>query len=51
MPPDKIHITDIIIAKHRNGPTGRIKLFFDEQNVTFKSLDKKFQDQDQNTGF
>lgn len=39
--PDKANIAEIIIAKHRNGPTGKIKLFFDSSNVTFRNLDKK----------
>lgn len=41
LPPDKQNIADIIIAKHRNGPTGRIKLFFDEKNVTFRNVVRK----------
>jgi len=45
LPPDKAHLADIFIAKHRNGPTGRIKLFFDEHNVTFKSVEKKVEDE------
>ena len=40
LPPDKKGISEIYIAKHRNGPTGKIKLFFDEQRVTFRNLDK-----------
>lgn len=31
----------IIIAKHRNGPTGSVDLKFDQEKVTFRSLDKK----------
>lgn len=38
--PEERHIAEIHIAKHRNGPTGLIKLFFDEERVTFRSLDK-----------
>jgi len=30
------NIADIIISKHRNGPTGRIELRFDEKRVSFK---------------
>ncbi len=33
-------IADVIIAKHRNGPVGKISLFFDENSTTFKSLEK-----------
>ena len=41
VPPDKAHLAEVYIAKHRNGPTGKVKLFFDEHNVTFKNLEKK----------
>jgi replicative DNA helicase len=39
---DKRNLAEIHIAKHRNGPTGMIKLFFDEQKVSFRNLDKSF---------
>lgn len=31
---------EIIIAKHRNGPTGMVKLKFDPERVCFKTIDK-----------
>ena len=34
------NIAEIIIAKHRNGPTGAIKLYFDEQRVSFRNLEQ-----------
>lgn len=34
-------IADIIIAKHRNGPVGRVELYFDERTVSFKNLEKE----------
>ena len=34
------NIVDIIIAKHRNGPVGRIQLYFHENSTTFKSLER-----------
>lgn len=40
--PEDEHITEIYIAKHRNGPTGTIKLFFDEEKASFKNLTKDF---------
>ena len=33
-------VTEVIIAKHRNGPTGTIKLLFDPQFTKFKNLAK-----------
>ncbi|HOY55970.1 MAG TPA: replicative DNA helicase [bacterium] len=37
----KGNITEIYIAKHRNGPTGVVEIYFDEQRASFKNLDKK----------
>lgn len=37
---DRPNIAKIIIAKHRNGPTGTVELFFDESRVCFTSLEK-----------
>lgn len=39
---EKKNIAEIIIAKHRNGPTGMVELYFDEDRVTFKNLAKNF---------
>jgi replicative DNA helicase len=39
--PEERHIAEIHIAKHRNGPTGTVKLFFDENRANFKNLDTK----------
>jgi replicative DNA helicase len=41
LPQDERHKAEIHIAKHRNGPTGRVDLFFDENTVSFKSLAKQ----------
>lgn len=35
-------IADIIIAKHRNGPVGKIELYFDERFVSFRNLEKGY---------
>lgn len=37
---EKKGIAEIMIEKHRNGPTGRVELFFDENTVSFKNLAK-----------
>ncbi len=38
---DKKHITDLIIAKFRNGPTGKIELYHKPENQKFMNLDSK----------
>lgn len=42
--PDTIKkgIADIIISKHRNGPIGKVELYFDGRTTTFKNLEKGF---------
>lgn len=37
---DRPGVAEILIEKHRNGPTGKIELRFDEQRTTFLSIDK-----------
>lgn len=37
---DRQNITDLIIAKHRNGPTGKVELYFHPERLRFMSLDK-----------
>jgi replicative DNA helicase len=36
---DRKKITDLLIKKHRNGPTGGVELFFDNEKQRFRSLD------------
>ena len=35
------HLTELIVAKHRNGPTGKIDLFFRKDCTRFISLNEK----------
>jgi len=34
------NIAEIIIAKHRNGPVGMVKLYFDENRASFRNLEQ-----------
>lgn len=38
---DRKKITDILIKKHRNGPTGGVELYFDNEKQRFRSVDSR----------
>lgn len=38
---ERENITDLIIAKHRNGPVGKVELYFHPERLRFMSLDRK----------
>ena len=38
---ERQHLTDLIIAKHRNGPTGKVELYFHPERLKFMTLDKR----------
>lgn len=37
---DRKNIAEILIEKHRNGPTGIVELFFDDKRTTFRDIEK-----------
>lgn len=37
---DRPNIAEILIEKHRNGPTGKVDLYFDEEKATFLSIER-----------
>lgn len=39
--PEVENITELIIAKHRNGPVGKVGLYFHPERLRFMSLDKQ----------
>ena len=43
--PEERHLAEIHVAKHRNGPVGMVKLFFDENRANFKNLDVQYNQQ------
>lgn len=38
---ERRNIADIFIAKHRNGPTGKVELYFDANRMTFRDLERR----------
>ena len=44
IPLEEKNLAEVYIAKHRNGPTGMIRLFFNEQQASFKNLEKQTKD-------
>lgn len=38
---ERENVTDLIISKHRNGPTGTVELYFHPERLRFMSLDKR----------
>jgi len=38
---DKKGITEINVTKHRNGPTGKVEIFFDDELMEFQNLQKE----------
>lgn len=38
---ERRNISDVLIRKHRNGPTGDVELFFSPELMLFRSLDRK----------
>lgn len=37
---DRPNIAEILIEKHRNGPVGKVELYFDEKKASFLSIEK-----------
>src|SRR3989338_1870601 len=36
------NIAEILVEKHRNGPTGKVELYFNPEKVSFSTLDESF---------
>lgn len=41
---ERTNIAEILIEKHRNGPTGKVDLYFDEKHTSFLEVEKKQSD-------
>lgn len=38
---ERQHITDVLVKKHRNGPTGSVELYFSPERLQFLGIDKR----------
>ncbi len=41
---ERKNVADVIIAKHRNGPIGKVELYFNESQVSFKNLERHIEE-------
>jgi len=41
IPLDERYLAEVHVAKHRNGPCGMVKMFFDEARVSFRDMERK----------
>jgi len=41
---ERKNVADIIVAKHRNGPVGKVELYFDETRASFRELEKGYEE-------
>ncbi len=41
---ERKNIADIMIAKHRNGPIGKVELFFNENHASFQNLERRYEE-------
>lgn len=41
---ERQNVADILIEKHRNGPTGKVELFFHEECASFRSIAKHYEE-------
>lgn len=48
---ERKNIADIMVAKHRNGPTGKVEMYFDERTATFKDIEKGYEGSPEEVAF
>lgn len=41
---ERKNIVDVLIEKHRNGPVGRVELYFHDETVSFRSIEKYYEE-------
>ena len=46
---DRPNIVDVMVQKHRNGPTGACELYFDEKRTSFVDIDTHFESFDKDS--
>lgn len=51
LPMEDRNRAEVYVAKHRNGPTGKVDLFFDEATVSFKNMSRKISAETPEAGY
>ncbi len=46
LPEEQKNWSEVYVAKHRNGPTGKVDLFFDPETVGFKTMEKNYPEEE-----
>ncbi len=49
--PEEEGVAQILVQKHRNGPTGEVDLRFDAEHASFKNIDRRHEDTGSDGGF
>ncbi|MBI4086114.1 MAG: replicative DNA helicase [Candidatus Liptonbacteria bacterium] len=50
LPPEEQNVAEILVAKHRNGPLGTVKLKFDQERVTFRNMETRYNEENAEVG-
>ncbi len=45
LPPEEQNVAEILVAKHRNGPLGTVRLKFDQERVTFRNMETRYNEE------
>jgi replicative DNA helicase len=47
---ERTNLAEILVEKHRNGPVGKIDLYFDAKKTSYLSIDKSHEAESESVG-